>query len=167
MMQPKTLAGACFLSPVGSIYLMADAACLRSCSFEVPENFEPATEHPVLDPAIIELKEYFAGTRLHFDIPTWTDAGIFQTNVWKVIGEIEYGHTATYTDIARLLRLKNGARAIGRATGANPLLLFIPCHRVVGENGSLTGYAGGIERKRFLLNLELSNVNKKRPDLLF
>ena len=104
-----------------------------------------------------EFKDYFSGKiqTFHFDVfPKGTP---FQLKVWEAIQEIPYGETRSYGEIATHLGLKNGARAVGLAVGANPLPLVIPCHRVIGTNGKLTGYSGGLERKKWLLRHEAKN----------
>jgi len=98
------------------------------------------------------LESYFAGSRVSFDVPTRLHGDAFQRRVWTVLEEIPYGETTTYGEIAA--RLGETAQAVGKAVGQNPLSIVVPCHRVIGKNGSLTGYAGGLKRKQFLLDLE-------------
>ena len=105
--------------------------------------------------AATQLGEYFAGTRTQFDLPLDPSGTDFQRRVWDELRGIGYGETASYGEIARRLGLTNAAsRAVGLANGRNPLPIVVPCHRVIGANRTLTGYAGGIERKRLLLDLE-------------
>jgi len=101
-----------------------------------------------------QLGEYFEGTRTSFDLPTSLHGDAFEQRVWSLIAEIPYGETTTYGEIARALGEPRMAREVGAAVGRNPLSIVVPCHRVVGKDGRLTGYAGGLERKRFLLELE-------------
>ena len=101
-----------------------------------------------------QLSEYLAGTRTAFTLPIALHGDGFQRRVWERLTEIPYGATITYGEIARELGDPTLARAVGGAVGHNPLSVIVPCHRVVGKDGRLTGYAGGLERKRFLLNLE-------------
>ena len=101
-----------------------------------------------------QLDEYFAGTRKQFSIALAPDGTGFQRRVWKELLRIPYGETLTYTELAARLDDTKAVRAVGGANGANPIWIVIPCHRVVGADGSLTGYAGGIEVKRYLLELE-------------
>jgi methylated-DNA-[protein]-cysteine S-methyltransferase len=101
-----------------------------------------------------QLAEYFAGERTTFALPTSIVGDGFQRKVWGLIDQIPYGTTTTYGDLARELGDATLARAVGGAVGHNPLSVIIPCHRVVGKDGALTGYAGGLDRKRFLLDLE-------------
>ncbi|GAA2839478.1 methylated-DNA--[protein]-cysteine S-methyltransferase [Kribbella solani] len=99
-----------------------------------------------------QLEAYFTGQRRTFDLPTRLEGTDFQRRVWSVLAEIPYGETTTYGAIAT--RLGEPAQAVGKAVGQNPLSIVIPCHRVIGKNGSLTGYAGGLTNKQFLLDLE-------------
>jgi len=101
-----------------------------------------------------QLHEYLVGTRTSFDLPTALAGDGFQRKVWDRLARIPYGETTTYGEIARELGDPGLARAVGGAVGHNPLSVIVPCHRVVGKHGRLTGYAGGLERKRFLLRLE-------------
>jgi methylated-DNA-[protein]-cysteine S-methyltransferase len=101
-----------------------------------------------------QLAQYFAGERRTFDLPTHAEGDDFQRRVWAGIDAIEYGRTVTYGDIAAELGQPKLAREVGAAVGRNPLSIVVPCHRVVGKDGVLTGYAGGLARKRFLLDLE-------------
>jgi methylated-DNA-[protein]-cysteine S-methyltransferase len=110
---------------------------------------------PLIEVAVGQLEEYFAGERVTFDLPTRLLGDEFQRRVWTVLEEIPYGETTTYGEIAgRLGEPAHAAQAVGKAVGQNPLSIVIPCHRVIGKNGSLTGYAGGLKRKQFLLDLE-------------
>jgi methylated-DNA-[protein]-cysteine S-methyltransferase len=111
----------------------------------------PATD-PLIAEAARQLDEYLAGERTTFDLPTVLHGDEFQRRVWTVLGEIPYGETTSYGEIAA--RLGESAQAVGKAVGQNPLSIVVPCHRVVGKNGSLTGYAGGLKRKQLLLDLE-------------
>jgi methylated-DNA-[protein]-cysteine S-methyltransferase len=102
-----------------------------------------------------QLEQYFAGQRLEFDVPLSLVGGsAFFQRVWQKLLEIPYGATATYGELARQLGHPTAARAVGLANGRNPIAIIVPCHRVIGSNGDLTGYAGGLERKRFLLDHE-------------
>jgi methylated-DNA-[protein]-cysteine S-methyltransferase len=107
---------------------------------------------PLIALVVEQLEEYFAGARRSFDVPTQPVGDAFQLRVWAVLEEIPYGGTTTYGEIAA--RLGAAAQAVGKAVGQNPLSIVVPCHRVIGKNGSLTGYAGGLQRKQFLLDLE-------------
>jgi methylated-DNA-[protein]-cysteine S-methyltransferase len=109
---------------------------------------------PVIAEAARQLDEYLTGERTGFDLPTVLRGDGFQRRVWSILEEIPYGETTTYGEIAARLGDRAQAQAVGKAVGQNPLSIVIPCHRVVGKNGSLTGYAGGVKRKQFLLDLE-------------
>lgn len=108
----------------------------------------------VLNKTEKELAEYFAGSRQSFDIPLLLVGTDFQKSVWQALKEIPYGEVVTYMDVSHFIGNPQAIRAVSQAIGSNPLSLLIPCHRVVGSNGSLTGYAGGIDAKRWLLELE-------------
>ena len=106
-----------------------------------------------------QLQEYFAGKRTMFTVPYALNGTSFQQAVWTQIAKIPYGQTVTYKDIAQAIEKPRAFQATGRAVGANPLAILIPCHRVVGSNGELTGYAFGLEMKKALLNLECQTLN--------
>lgn len=108
----------------------------------------------VLRAAGTEIAEYLAGDRREFDVAHRTDGDAFAERVWALLRRIDYGTTTTYGALATDLGDRNLAQAVGRAVGDNPISIVVPCHRVIGADGSLTGYAGGLERKRFLLELE-------------
>lgn len=111
--------------------------------------------HPILVEAVRQLRAYFAGDLKEFDLPLDPSGSAFQRSVWEQLRKIGYGETASYGEIARRLGMTGAAsRAVGLANGRNPIPIVIPCHRVVGANGTLTGYAGGVERKQQLLDLE-------------
>jgi methylated-DNA-[protein]-cysteine S-methyltransferase len=114
---------------------------------------EPSDDHG-FDEAIAQLREYFAGEREEFDLPLNPLGSERSRRLWQLLAEIPYGHTTTYGELADKVGSGVDARDIGGFVGANPLSIFIPCHRVVGSNGKLTGYAGGLDRKRYLLELE-------------
>jgi len=112
-------------------------------------------QHAVLDQAADQLDEYFAGSRVEFDLPLDPDGTAFQQDAWKALRTIPFGETISYGEQARRLGDKNKSRAVGAANGKNPIPIVVPCHRVVGSNGHLTGFAGGIEIKAWLLDHEL------------
>jgi len=145
-------------SPVGELLLQSDGHSLTSISFtpfqQPPWDAEPT--HPVLTLARHQLDDYFAGRRREFDLPLAAGGSPFQQRVWAALRAIPYGKTASYGEIAGRLGLPAGAsRAVGVANGRNPIPVVVPCHRVIGSNGTLTGYAGGVERKQLLLQLEI------------
>ena len=111
-------------------------------------------DEALLAPARHQLAEYFAGERTSFDAPLSMDGTPFQRRVWEALASIPFGQTITYGELARRVGLPSGARAVGGANARNPVSIIVPCHRVIGIDGSLTGYAGGEERKRWLLAFE-------------
>ncbi|MEM0912329.1 MAG: methylated-DNA--[protein]-cysteine S-methyltransferase [Pseudomonadota bacterium] len=113
-----------------------------------------ANENAISQQGAQQLKEYFAGERRAFSLPLSPQGTTFQNKVWEQLCEVDYGKTASYLDIAKALGKPTASRAVGTANGKNPIAIIIPCHRIIGANGSLTGYAGGLDRKSFLLNLE-------------
>ena len=124
----------------------------------------PAAPHqpsPLSDEAARQVCQYLAGERRTFDLPASPRGTAFQQRVWRALAEIPYGQTASYGDIAARLGRPKAARAVGAAAGRNPLWLIIPCHRCVGKNGALTGYAGGVARKTALLALEKNSERSK------
>jgi methylated-DNA-[protein]-cysteine S-methyltransferase len=148
-------------TPLGQMTLVADEHGLQGAWFEHQAHF-PDLSHLRWGPNIHwlceakkQLAEYFAGRRQQFELPLRPYGGSpFQHTVWQALADIPFGRYSTYADIARHLGQPQSARAIGTAVGRNPLSIFLPCHRVVGSNGALTGYAGGLERKVALLQLE-------------
>ena len=112
---------------------------------------------PVIERATAQLDEYFAGVRRDFDVPLLFAGTEFQKKVWETLLTIPYGHTVSYGEIARLIEMPSAVRAVAAAVGANALSVISPCHRIIGRSGSMTGYAGGLEAKRFLLELERGN----------
>lgn len=143
-------------SPVGPIRLYADEAGLAGVFFEqfkpgVPPARAEVGAHPAIDAAKRQLDQYFAGRRTAFDLPLSPRGTPFQRRVWDLLAAIPFGATTTYGALAAQLGKPNAARAVGAAVGRNPLGIVIPCHRVVGADGALTGFAGGIACKQFLL----------------
>ena len=146
-------------SPIGGLTLVAVNGALSGLYF--PGHWTRPDRATFGEPSMRgfeeverQLAEYFAGERTTFTLAVARAGDAFQRKVWALIERIPYGATSTYGRLARELGDANLARAVGGAVGANPLSLIVPCHRVVGTNGKLTGYAGGLERKRFLLDLE-------------
>ena len=115
-----------------------------------------AGEHPVLDRAVEQLGEYFDGKRVDFDLVLEPDGTEFQKHAWDALAKIPFGQTISYGDQAVMLGDKNKSRAVGAANGKNPIPIVVPCHRVVGSNGHLTGFAGGLNVKAWLLDHELN-----------
>lgn len=118
------------------------------------DDAAPPETPPILRRAAAQLAEYFAGTRTRFDLPLAPVGTEFQRRVWAATSAIPFGETATYGKIARKIGVPNGSRAVGGALNRNPICIVVPCHRVVGSSGKLTGYDGGVDRKAFLLTLE-------------
>lgn len=144
-------------SPVGRLRVVGDGAAVTAVMFDPPGEPEGRRDDadPVLAEARTQLEAYFAGDLKQFDLPLAPKGTPFQQRVWEALRGIEYGRTATYGEVARQLGLSPGAsRAVGLANGRNPIAIVVPCHRVVGSNGKLVGYAGGLERKERLLSLE-------------
>lgn len=146
-------------SPVGRLLLAGTPEALMHMYFqEGPHPVTPAAqwrrEEAPFSAALKQLQEYFAGTRRRFDLALAPSGTPFQLSVWKALSEIPYGQTTSYGELARSLGFANAARAVGLANGANPLPIIVPCHRVIGADGSLTGFGGGLKIKRALLALE-------------
>lgn len=148
-------------SPVGQLQLVASrdalVAVLWDC--EKPNRVKLVTlvedpEHPILKAAKQQLEEYFTGQRTTFDVPLDFAGTPFQKSVWQALLNIPYGQTRTYRDIALEIGNPKAVRAVGAANGRNPISIIAPCHRVIGTNGTLVGFAGGLERKEILLNIE-------------
>lgn len=139
-------------SPVGALTLTEDSGSITSVHFGDSGSANDAS--PVLDEAEQQLQEYFAGTRRSFDLPLAPAGTPFQQAVWDALRAIPYGETRTYAQIAEAIGNPKACRAVGMANNRNPIAILIPCHRVVGANGSLTGYAGGLDVKAQLLALE-------------
>lgn len=113
-----------------------------------------ASQHPVIDRCVCQLQDYFAGRRTSFDLPLAPEGTAFRQKVWQALRDIPYGGTASYGDVARMIGIPGAMRAVGQANHANPIVIVIPCHRVIRADGSIGGYGGGVEVKRYLLALE-------------
>ena len=142
-------------SPIGTLGLCARDGFLVRIVFGAVEETE--YKDPVLIMACEQLSEYFAGARRVFDFPLMPEGTEFQNKVWRALTEIPYGETRTYSEIAEKIGSPKAARAVGMANHVNPIPVIIPCHRVVGKNGKLVGYAGGLEMKTKLLDTERNN----------
>lgn len=145
-------------TPVGELLLTANETALTGVYFadrhERKAAWVAAPEQAVLVLAATQLMEYFASKRDSFELPLAMSGTEFQRQVWQGLRAIPYGETRSYADIAKAIDRPLAVRAVGAANGANPISIIVPCHRVVGSNGRLTGYAGGMERKQQLLALE-------------
>lgn len=140
-------------SPLGNIQINSREGCLSELKFTQEE-----TDGEILDQVLLgtvrQLEEYFAGKRKTFDMPIGLGGTDFQRKVWLAMNEVPLGQTTTYLKISQKLGNPGAIRAVGAAIGANPILVILPCHRVLGSDGKLTGYAGGLDRKKALLELE-------------
>lgn len=148
-------------SPIGALTLVASSQALVTLHMGEPgPSFDDAIErpNPLLDRASAQLDEYFAGTRERFDVPLAPEGTDFQRRVWAVLQTIPFGVTWSYAQVARALGQVSAVRAVGAANGRNPIGIVIPCHRVIGADGSLTGYGGGLPRKRWLLAHEKAEL---------
>ena len=148
-------------SPCGPLTLVAEGDALRGLYMHQQRHRpadltfgEPSAGAGIFDRTRAQLEEYFAGTRREFDLPLAFRGTPFQQAVWTALLDIPYGETASYGELAQLLGKPSAARAVGLANGKNPISIIVPCHRVIGSTGSLTGYGGGLERKEYLLGFE-------------
>jgi methylated-DNA-[protein]-cysteine S-methyltransferase len=152
-------------SPIGRLMLTSDGTSLtglymnlyRNKPTKLPSLGEDWVQNATKDPlpmATRQLKEYFAGTRREFDLPLNMQGTEFQQRVWRELTKIPFGETRSYGQLAKRLGNPNGSRAVGLANGRNPIAIIVPCHRVIGADGSLTGFGGGLERKEWLLTHE-------------
>jgi methylated-DNA-[protein]-cysteine S-methyltransferase len=158
-------------TPIGRLTLLATHEALVAVRFEAhhplltlhraPAIDMKAGEHAVLAQAQRELHEHFAGDRMSFDVPLEPRGTPFQQRVWRQLLAIPYGETRSYGQLAAAIDKPTASRAVGAANGRNPLAIFVPCHRVIGANGSLTGFAGGHEAKKRLLEIEREGVAKR------
>jgi len=146
-----------FESPIGRLLLTSDGTALTGLYME-PSRKAQSIDGWIQDEAVApisatvrQLTEYFAGTRRDFDLPLRFQGTTFQTRVWRELTVIPYGQTWSYGQLAQRIDKPSASRAVGLANGRNPIAILVPCHRVIGADGSLTGYGGGLERKRWLL----------------
>ena len=149
-------------TPVGRLVIAGDGAGLQQvefCSATDRIRLDPGSEEDraPFEDAIRQISEYFAGARTTFDLPLAPAGTPFQQAVWRELLSIPYGTTTSYRDLARAIGRPSAIRAVGAANGRNPLAIVIPCHRVIGSNGHLTGYGGGLHIKETLLALERNN----------
>jgi methylated-DNA-[protein]-cysteine S-methyltransferase len=160
---PEQLSYTTVASPIGELLLVGDERALRGLYMQqgrrparVDRRWRP-DESPFSE-TVGELREYFDGRRRQFETPLAMHGSEFERRVWEALREIPYGETVSYGELARSLGQPSAARAVGLANGRNPIAVIVPCHRVIGADGSLTGYGGGLERKRALLELEAGQV---------
>jgi methylated-DNA-[protein]-cysteine S-methyltransferase len=146
-------------SPIGELLLVGDGESLHCLSMQDgrrPMRIDHRWERrdDAYGDVRRQLEEYFTGSRRSFDVPLSLHGNEFELRVWSALREIGYGETASYGEVATRVGAPSAARAVGLANGRNPIAVIVPCHRVIGADGSLTGYGGGLERKRLLLDLE-------------
>ncbi|MBR6525236.1 MAG: methylated-DNA--[Clostridia bacterium] len=144
-------------SPVGILKLQEDRDILCGVSFEKGLTVPEGEETPLLLETQAQLNAYFAGKLYAFDLPVDAQGTLFQRRVWQEMSKIPYGETVTYGALAQAVGQPTASRAVGMACGKNPIAIILPCHRVVGGKGKLTGFAGGLDMKRFLLEMEAKN----------
>ncbi|MET7362420.1 methylated-DNA--[protein]-cysteine S-methyltransferase [Streptomyces sp. NPDC005562] len=158
-------------SPYGTLTLVATDGVLSGLYMTEQRHRPPEETFGVPDPApfrevTLQLAAYFTGELTEFDVPLRLDGTPFQRTVWRALQDIPYGETRTYGELAEMLGRPTASRAVGLANGKNPIGVIVPCHRVIGANGSLTGYGGGLDRKQRLLAFE-SGAAKFGADVLF
>jgi methylated-DNA-[protein]-cysteine S-methyltransferase len=158
-------------SPLGELLALGDGSSLRGLYMQagrkpmaIAASWEPAAD--AFTEVSGQLAEYFAGRRSRFELALAIDGTDFQRRVWRALRDIGYGETISYGELARRIGIPAAARAVGLANGCNPISVIVPCHRVIGANGTLTGYGGGIERKRLLLDLEAQHGPRGQPRML-
>jgi methylated-DNA-[protein]-cysteine S-methyltransferase len=157
-------------TPLGTMLLATDGVALTGAWFDrqrylpsIDAEWQRKSDDAVLRRAAAMLDDYFAGKRARFDVPMAPAGTAFQRAVWNAIAHVPYGETTAYRDLAAAVGRPASVRAAGAATGRNPLSIFIPCHRIIGADGALTGYAGGLDRKRALLALERGERAAESP----
>ena len=157
---PRETAWENVASPLGLLTVLASDNGVHAIAFEgdcteqTKINLPRAVNHPIINAATEQLAMYFEGTLKVFDLPLDLCGTNFQKRVWKLLLDIPFGQTRTYGDLAHALGNAGASQAVGAANGKNPVAIVVPCHRVIGASGHLTGYAGGMDKKRFLLTHE-------------
>jgi len=148
-------------SPVGELTIGADATGITAIAFpgEVPTAQGADNPSPLIREAVRQLRAYFAGRLTHFELPLNPAGTAFQKSVWQALLAVPHGATASYGEIAAAVGNPRASRAVGLANGRNPIAIVVPCHRIIGRDGSLTGYGGGLDRKRWLL----AHEQRRRP----
>ncbi len=152
-------------TPIGTIEISANEQGVTQILFIDYPTYELRPSHPYLLECIEQLDEYFAGKRNHFTVFMDLQGTDFQRKVWHQLLDIPLGTTQTYLEVAKKMKAPNAVRAVGQACGRNQLWLLVPCHRVIGANGNLTGYGGGLKRKRWLLQHEWAILHGKQTAL--
>ncbi len=145
-----------FETPLGKMQITANQHAVTSIHFV--DTGLKANANAITENAKQQLQEYFAGDRKTFDLPLEATGTDFQKRVWQALTNIDYGETGSYSDIANMINNPKAVRAVGAANGKNPMTIVVPCHRIIGLNGSLTGYASGTKRKAWLLNHESDSL---------
>lgn len=154
-----------YSSPIGILEITGNENGLVSLLFLDEEMEVSKTIHPSIKEVVYQLDEYFNGIRKEFGLKLNPEGTEFQKKVWKELNAIPFGKTLSYLDISKQLGDKNATRAVGNANGKNPIAIIVPCHRVIAHNGKLTGYAGGLWRKEWLLNHETGVIFGKQIEL--
>lgn len=144
-------------TPIGSLLIAENSSGVAAIIFNGDSYSIPESWHRVKNlssEVMMQLQQYFNGERYEFDLPLAPEGTPFQLDVWRALEKIPYGETVSYLDLAKKIGKPAAVRAVGAANGANPLPIVIPCHRVIGHNGKLIGYGGGLEKKQYLLSME-------------
>ncbi|GAB2934999.1 methylated-DNA--[protein]-cysteine S-methyltransferase [Rheinheimera gaetbuli] len=144
-------------SPLGPVKITASDSGITGISFVstvFASTAQPSLPSALTDSAAVQLSAYFAGSLSRFDLPLAAQGTAFQQQVWRTLCTVPFGTTCSYADIARGISNVKAVRAVGAANGRNPIAIVVPCHRVIGANGTLTGYAGGLDKKAWLLKHE-------------
>lgn len=155
----KYPAAGCGIFDPNSSHQMDIQACPLGSLPAGINNIVENTRTAIMDKAFLEIKEYLEGKRKTFDVPLAPKGTAFQQKVWNALRTIPYGETRSYSEIAEMIGNPKACRAVGMANNKNPIIIMIPCHRVIGKNGSLVGYACGLEKKEYLLNLEAQLID--------
>ena len=154
-----------YQSEIGLIHIMGTAAGISSLNFVENKSCDKFGDQPLLQACVKQLAEYFSGKRKVFSVPLAPAGTAFQQQVWQALLNVPYGQTVSYLDIARAIGNERAVRAVGSANGQNPIAIIIPCHRVIGSNGKLIGYGGGLWRKAWLLEHEQNFAVGKQMSL--
>ena len=155
----KSLCNSYFQSPIGLVEISGTSSFITSVNFVTKKGRESENISAVVKQCKIEFEEYFSGKRKEFSVNINPEGTPFQKKVWSQLRKIIYGDTISYLNISKMIGDEKAVRAVGHANGKNQIAIIIPCHRVVGADGKLTGYAGGIWRKQWLLDLDI-NISK-------
>jgi methylated-DNA-[protein]-cysteine S-methyltransferase len=149
-------------SPIGPLLLESEGRALTGVAMGARESDAPGGgDGSVLDEAVAQLAAYFAGELTEFDLPLAPRGTAFQRRVWRALLDIPYGETASYGEVAAAVGRPDAVRAVGATNGRNPIAVIVPCHRVIGADGTLVGYGGGLPRKRLLLELEAAHATPR------